>query len=626
MDLTFLSISRLQILSLVFMLITAWDYFRKKKIWTLENYLYTLLLIAEIAGLFANMFTAMTSVIYPNENAMVWLNRIYMICVVTVGVILTFYIYVVTSKRNQGYIRLEENKDASYWGKMTTYTVVISLINVFIILFLPVTFYENNLLYGTGPAIYFGFVVYGIMLILMIYFLFSARKRVNKKVMAPFILFIVLTVVGALIQLIYPDVLIIDLVTSFSIVFLNFTIENPDLNLIENLNIAKQSAEKANRAKTDFLSSMSHEIRTPLNAIVGFSRALAEEKISDEAMEEVNNIIESSNSLLSVINNILDISKMDAGGIVITNIDYSTKQLIKSLITYAEELAGKKNINFEKNIDPDLPSVLFGDTVRIKQIVNNLLSNAFRYTDEGTITLTIKAITLKKKCKLFIIVEDTGVGIDEEDVSKIYNQFDKLNGEATNNYSVGTGLGLTISKRLVEMMDGSIDFESIVGKGSKFLVTFDQVVSDKKIDSVDDYVDGELSPFDCSSKKILIIDDNVVNLKVAKKLFKDYNVEPELEKSVTESIKKIEGGEKYDIIFMDDMMPSMTGSEAIVVLRKIPGYNIPTVILTANQTPGIKQKYMDIGFDDYLAKPIVKDELCFILNKYFNSEVDKDKK
>lgn len=627
MDLSFLKFTSIHLISLAYLIISGVDYLKKKKIWTVENFMYTLLLILDVMSLVTEIFIIWTASIYPNITIMHILNKFNLCCLAALVTLIAYYAFVLCSKRNQGYIRLTENREIKYWFYTTIGTLSLAIIACLVIIFLPGEFVnplENGLKYYTGPCCIATYLYTAICIIVIVVSLIYAGKRVKNTAKLPFVLIAIFGTISGVVQAIYPDFIIIDFFAAFCVVLLNFTVENPDLTLIENLNIAKQSADKANKAKSDFLSNMSHEIRTPLNAIVGFSHALAEENLQEDVMNEVNDIIESSNSLLNVINNILDISKMDAGGVVITEVDYNTKALVSGLLSFADEACKKKGLKFTKEIDKDLPEVLYGDNVRIKQIVQNLLSNAIKYTKEGSVVLSIKAIPLKKDCKLYISVSDTGVGINEEDVGKIYNQFNKLNNDLTTDYAVGTGLGLTISKRLLDMMDGSIDFESTAGKGSRFLISFDQKISDKHIEDVQTYVEDELKFFDASDKKILIIDDNSVNLKVAKKLFKDYNNEPELSKDVTECIEKIKKGEKYDLILMDDMMPVMTGSEAILVLRKIPGFNIKTIILTANQTPGIREKYITNGFDDYLAKPLVKSELCYILNKYLNSDAKVD--
>ena len=599
MNLSFLSYIGIDFVALIFLLITSVDYFKKRKIWTIENYVYTLINLISFLVIISGSSILLCANIYPNEQIIVILNKILLASLVMIITVFNFYIFLLASKKNQGYISLAENKEAKYWFICTIIFILIAFVVYLGVAFTKGYFMEpevNGFLYYTGMPTTITYIYLGASLIFIVIWLILGGKRINSKAKLPFYLFITIGPVAGVLQMLFPDVVIIYAVIAFIVVLFNFTIENPDLYLIENLNIAKRSADKANRAKSDFLSNMSHEIRTPLNAIVGFSHALAEENLPEDVRGEVNDIIESSNSLLNVINNILDISKMDAGGVVITDVHYNTNNLVRGLVTYAKEACEKKGLTFVSEIDKDLPSALYGDNVRIKQIATNLLSNAIKYTKSGTVTLTIKAVPLKKNCKLYIYVKDTGIGIEESDISKIYDQFNKLDNDLATNYAVGTGLGLTISKRLLEMMDGYIDFESTAGKGSNFLVAIDQEISDKHIEDIQTYVEDELKFFDASKNKIVIIDDNTVNLKVAKKLFKDYNSEPDLAKGANEIIEKVKSGVKYDLILIDDMMPGLTGTEALAIFKEIPGFNIPIVITTANQQPGVREKYAEAGF------------------------------
>ena len=624
MDLTFIKLTYLQLLSIAYLIVTMVKYRKKKKVMTLENYVYSAILFFVLSGLVTEVLYIWTVNIYPNVLINTILDKISMSFTIATLISLCLYLSVITSNKNQGYIAYKDNKEAPYFNKVIYryFILMIVLIAITAILNVEVVPIDKNgdLFKLDGYGKDFLFVIYSGVFAFIAELIYLCRKKGINDKLFPFAVFIILAILAlALERTTNIAISIVGFASTISIIFLNFTIENPDLNVIEQLNIAKTQADKANRAKTDFLSSMSHEIRTPLNAIVGFSNALKEEQISNEAMEEVDDIIVSARNLLEVVNNILDISKIDAGRIEITPLEYNTKKMVKNIISYAEEKIDQTKIKFVINVDPDLPPVLYGDSVRIKQCVQNLISNSSKYTKEGTITVNIKSICLNSNCRLYISVIDSGSGIKEEDKFKIFNKFNNNDSSKEKNAD-GSGLGLSITKRLLDMMDGTVDFQTEEGKGTKFLITINQKIVNKTVDEIDDIDDTEIKIFNASNKRILIVDDNAVNLKVAKKLLKDFNNEPDLLQSAKECIDKIRNGEKYDLIFIDDMMPSMTGSEAITFLRRIPNYNIPTVILTANQTPGIKEKYVQIGFDDYLAKPILKEQLAAILNKFLNSK------
>ncbi len=616
----------LQILSLAYLLITLSKYRKKKKVMTLENYVYSVLLFFMMSSLIIEIFQIWTNHIWKNLyindqiNISIISKISYSFVIVTL-LNLDLYLTVLTSKKNQGYVAYKENIEQEYFNKIIRKYIIAAIVFIIIIIITPLNTTKIKIYGDISTTLSINQVMFVLKAGLLSYMgtiaVMNRKQGISEK-LTPFMVYIVFSIIGSLVEGLIPGLNIGSFITTFSIIYINFTIENPDLNVIEQLNIARTSAEKANRAKTDFLSSMSHEIRTPLNAIVGFSHALMEEQISPQAQEEVNDIISSARNLLEVVNNILDVSKIDAGRIEITPLEYNTKKMIKGLSNYVEEKNDNPNVKFEMQIDPDLPPVLYGDSVRIKQCTQNLLSNSLKYTKEGIIKLEIKAVVLNDNCRLFISVYDTGTGIKNEDKNKIFNKFAKKN-PTQENTSNGNGLGLTITKKLLDMMNGTVDFETEEGKGTKFLITINQKVVNKTVDEIDDADDVEIKLFDASDKKVLIVDDNAVNLKVAKKLMKDFKLDPDLTTSAKECIDNVRNGIEYDLIFIDDMMPTMTGSEAINFLRRIPNYNIPTVILTANQTPGIREKYIQIGFDDYLAKPILKEQLSYILNKYLNS-------
>lgn len=279
---------------------------------------------------------------------------------------------------------------------------------------------------------------------------------------------------------------------------------------------------------------------------------------------------------------------------------------------------GDKPLQFKTSFDPTIPTVLYGDHTRIKQIILNLLTNAVKYTKEGYINFKVDSVIKEDVCRLIISVEDSGIGIKEENINKLFSKFERFDLEK--NITIeGTGLGLAITKKLVDLMNGKIVVQSTYGEGSRFTVAIDQkIVKTPTITIKDQNEQKEVKAFDVSGKRILVVDDNKLNLKVATRLLKEYNVEIETIDSGFECIEKIKAGQTYDLILMDDMMPKMTGTETIAKLKQIEGYNIPTIALTANAISGMKEKYMKAGFDGYLSKPIDKLELNRIINDFLN--------
>jgi len=362
---------------------------------------------------------------------------------------------------------------------------------------------------------------------------------------------------------------------------------------------------------------MSHEIRTPLNAIVGFSHSIKEEADLPESLEkDIDYIKMASDNLLEIVNGILDISKIEANKLEIIQNEYSVEKILNEIIFLIKGRIGDKPLEFRTNFDQTLPKYLYGDHTRLKQIIVNLLTNAVKYTDEGYVEFKIMTVQKKDICRLIISVEDTGKGIPKEKMNNLFKKFERFGVEKYDTIE-GTGLGLAITKKLVELMGGSVYAKSEEGEGSTFTAVVDQKIVVNPKYAADDYEQKiNVKDLQFEDKRILVVDDNKINLKVAAKLLKSYGVKVDEVESGFECLRKIEQGEHYDLILLDDMMPKMTGVETFKKLKKIPGFKTPVVVQTANAIAGMREEYLKNGFDDYIPKPIERKELNKIIVKF----------
>lgn len=588
------------ICSFFYILLISFVYFFRKKIKNQENIIYSIMLITCVIGVLLEISSTFLHVFVQNCSFLKNLSLKLIICFFFTWLFeFTTYIYIVSCKK----IEEKEVKFGSF----------IYFLSALIILVLPVykKIENGKISYVYGPSVNFLYVLFILLIIFCLFMVFKNRKKISKKKIIPLFVFILVGTLVVIVQTIFPYLLLVASLDIYITILMYHTIENPDVKMINQLEFAKESADKANAAKTDFLSSMSHEIRTPLNAIVGFSDEIMECNNLEEAKENAKDIVNASQTLLEIVNGILDISKIEAGKLEIVNSPYDANDTFTELAKLITPKMNEKGLDFSFNIAPDLPKTLYGDHANLKKVVTNLLSNACKYTDKGYVHYEVNCVNSKDLCKLIISVEDSGRGIKTENVDKLFTKFQRLE-EDRNTTIEGTGLGLAITKQLVELMGGRIIVHTVYGEGSKFTIVLNQKITADVVKKEREVK----TTLDLHDVKILVVDDVDLNLKVAKKLLERYNANlVDTCDSGFECLEKIKAGEKYNVILLDDMMPKMSGVDTLKKLKEIPGFRIPVIALTANAISGMKEKYLADGFDDYLAKPIEKDQLIQVLNE-----------
>ena len=603
----------LTVSALIYTIATTIIFFKKDTINKLENRIFKKLLLITIVSMITELMIVAT---VDMETIGTIVQKGFLVCLLlwlSVFMLYTFAITIFDDKKSEEE-NIEEFKIAHY------VFVFINVILYILVFLLPIDFVTINedIKYTTGPAVNVVFVTLGVYTTLMSIMVLMRIKNVHKKGYIPIIALIICLIAEGIIQKMHPEMLLANAVFGFIIYLMYFTIENPDLKMLEQMEIARNQAEKANRAKSDFLSSMSHEIRTPLNAIVGLSEDIGnyENSVPKEVAEDAKDIINASQTLLEIVGNILDINKIESNKLEIVEIKYNPKEIIKEVAKVDCIRIGEKPIDFKIDIAPDIPFELIGDKVHVKQILNNLLSNAIKYTEKGEINLSAKCINQNDICNLIISVQDTGRGIKADNINKLFAKFERLDMER-NTTTEGTGLGLAITKQLVEMMGGTINVQSQFGTGSMFVVQIPQKISQMiepyiyQEESISSNSNVEISQSNnlFTNKRILIVDDNSLNIKVARKALQDFELILDDVMSGQDCLNKVVNGNEYDLILMDIMMPEMSGETTLQKLKENPNFNIPVIALTADAVAGAEEKYKSEGFTDYIAKPFKKEQI-----------------
>lgn len=496
-------------------------------------------------------------------------------------------------------------------------------------------FFDEAGKYRHGTLYFLVYLIPYYFLLLSIVILIGKFRRLESKQRISLMIFSSIVVIGPLLEFfVFPDVLLGMFSISLGILMVSFSMESSDYRDLmiamktleqtkEEADIAKRQALEASKAKSQFLANVSHEIRTPINAVLGMNELILRETKELSVRNYAKNIESAGQTLLSVINDVLDISKIESGKMPIVPVVYSLSSLINDLYNMIFARAKEKGLDFIINVDESIPDVLLGDEIRIRQIILNLLTNAVKYTVDGMIELRVFRQYQGSQFLLCVTVKDSGIGIKKDDLARLFDAFQRID-EQRNRSIEGTGLGLNITKQMVDLMDGILQVSSVYGEGSEFTVIIPQEISNPH--PIGDYRkrlrerrERELEDnaiFRAPDAKILAVDDNEINLKVLAGLLERTEVQLDLAVSGRECIRKMSKN-KYHLLLLDHMMPEMDGMETLRNLKEERlVQNVPVIALTANAVSGAREEYLQAGFDDYLSKPVSGVELEKILVKW----------
>lgn len=510
--------------------------------------------------------------------------------------------------------------------KRHNYTAIPLIVTILGTIFLPLHYIESDTTnYSYGPAAFTAYIGIAVYVALILKLLFRYSKTIPKKKKNAIYIALICEIPIAIYQIIIPEALITCLAITLLIFGIYLTTENPDALLVEQLEREKKRADDANTAKTNFLANMSHEIRTPINTVLGMNEMIIRETAEDEIRKYAFDVKSATKSLLSIINDILDITKIEAGKLDIINVKYDFSSLINNITNMISFKAKAKELKFKADIDESIPRTLIGDDIRLRQILVNILNNAVKYTNKGHIIFKVEYLHSEEpnEANIRFSVKDTGIGIKEENIEKLCIPFERID-EMRNRNIEGTGLGMSITNQLLDLLHSKLHVKSEYGVGSEFSFTLKQEIIDStpigKLETLIDPPSKGYSykrTYEAPNANILIVDDNEMNRRVFVNLLKSTKMTIDQASSGQACLEKV-AQKKYDIIFLDHMMPQMDGIETFNIMKQMEDYpskGTPVVILTANAVVGAKEMYLEQGFDEFLAKPIDYRKLETLIQK-----------
>ena len=490
--------------------------------------------------------------------------------------------------------------------------IVLTLIAIFYLIFMSVSHMPlEEIQFVRGAIGVILITVCGFAALIALFSAFILRKK-SRNLFISFLLIFILFVVGVSLQMVFQHVSLMPFVSMFLLYIIYYNIENPDIEMYENVILLKDSIDKSSNSKTDFLFNLSSDLVNPMNTIVSLSESICNMDVYNDAqvVEDLNNIKYAGNLLLDSINNILDRNEGDNADNINLR-EYSVIELINRLKSVTLSRIGAKQVSFDVEIDPNIYSKLNGDIVKIQKVLLNILNNSVKFTDVGKIKFNVSATMGKDNTQvLHFKVSDTGCGINDSQKSFVFS----------GNQNSKSCIGLAVSKQYIEAMNGEIRFESNFGAGTTFYVDIPQGIVGTRLisEDMDDTGSSNVNEVvDFSNCKVLVVDDDTLDIKVTTRLLQKYKVQVTSITSSLECIDRIKREEEFDLIFLDHKMPDFDGMDTLKSLKQLEGYNIPKIIsLTANAISGAREYYMNNGFDDYLAKPIDVNELDRIMKKF----------
>lgn len=588
--------------AIVYSMLLMTVYFRKKVFKSKENKVYSILVVVSFFELIVELILDFVGPMYKEiPNVSFFVARLFSFGVeLWITILLCYVLFVCLNiKKKERYIPVVRNV-----------AIVLMIIFTTLNFILPLNFkYDGYISYTYGPSvniIYLSAFLYSFVGIIV---LIRNIKNIKDKRFFPILIFLIVGGIASYIQYMNPGLLLATPIHAFITFLMYFTIENPDVKMIEEYHKAKEISDNANEDKTMFLYNMTNDIRL-ITKDINISTDKIIDEISNKKLDRdyindcLRTIKEDTARFTTMTNEILDVDSIDSASIKVYDDKYNIKLLLKKLVTEYTDKCNKKNISFRNDIASDLPEYLYGDNLGLKNVLTSILDNSIKYTKEGYIELNVNTIIKNNIARLIITVEDSGVGISPDEMESIfYKRKEEIDGSNIKN-------NLYTARKLITLMGGTIIPNSNYGKGTIMKIVLDQKIADT---SSDKYVKYETA---YDKKKVLLVDDNISTEKIIKKLIKDTNIELDYVSLGKEALDKIRNKEKYDLILLDEVMDPLDGMTVMKKFKDIRNFKTTVILLTRNNEYEYNEEYLKYGFSDYLLKPINKDKLFEIIDKY----------
>ena len=582
--------------ALVYIILLMFIYFSKRRYKSKENKIYSILIITSFIGVLLELGCRLTIPLLNEIPKTTFLiTKLYLVYLLTWVTLLSLYTFIIV-----------KNPQSKF--KYTKILIIMTyIINIIIIFYLPINYYnDGELMYTYGLSVYWVYILSFIYIVISIIKILLSKTNLKDKKLIPIIAFIIIGTITTIIQLINPGMLLATSMETFVTVLMYFTIENPDMKMLEEVNKAKKISDNANQEKSMFLFNMTKEIRNISRNIDDHADNILSEVTKEET--NIENIGDNAREIKydiskfnTITNDILDVSNIDASNIKIYNTKFNIKLIIKGLVSIYKEKCQEKGLEFRTDIASDIPEYLYGDSINLKKVMITLLDNAIKYTNNGYVELNVNFVKKIDICRLIISIEDSGIGIKPEELDTIfYKKKEELNRNNLKN-------NLYTAKKIITMMEGTIIANSDYNKGTTMKIVLDaKIVPTKENVYIKEY----------DNKKILLVDDSETCEKIIKKLLRGSNITIERTEYGKYCLDKIRSKEKYDLILIKDELKPLDGYTIMTKLQEIRNFNIPCILLTKNTKVEYDDSYQKYGFKDYIIKSNDKNKILNTLDKY----------